>query len=87
MNKSATLSGLSYNANTSFEDEWIDLPASYHNQSTAFSFADGHSQLHHWLNPATIRIPQPDGTYLPIAVPPTANRDFDWMLDHMSIQK
>ena len=26
----------------------IDLPAVYHNRSSAFSFADGHSEMHHW---------------------------------------
>ena len=28
--------------------EWHDLPATYHNGATAFSFADGHSSLHRW---------------------------------------
>jgi prepilin-type N-terminal cleavage/methylation domain-containing protein/prepilin-type processing-associated H-X9-DG protein len=30
---------------------WIDGPAAYHSGSCAFSFADGHSELHKWLNP------------------------------------
>ena len=86
LNKSATLNGIVYGANTAVEDEWTDLPASYHNQSTAFSFADGHGLLHHWMNATTLRLPQPDGTYLPLAIPPNASTDFDWMLEHMSIQ-
>src|ERR1019366_2221565 len=28
-------------------DKWLNLPASYHNRSTAFSYADGHASLHH----------------------------------------
>ena len=31
---------------------WIDGPAAYHNGACAFSFADGHSEIHKWLNPA-----------------------------------
>jgi prepilin-type N-terminal cleavage/methylation domain-containing protein len=65
--------------------QWIDLPASYHNRSTAFSFADGHSQLHRWVNPGTIRIPQPDVPYLPIDVPADQSDDFNWVMDHMSV--
>jgi prepilin-type N-terminal cleavage/methylation domain-containing protein/prepilin-type processing-associated H-X9-DG protein len=67
-------------------DQWIDLPASYHNNSTAFSFADGHGSLHHWKEVNTIRPAQPDAAGLPIAVPSNASVDFDWMLEHMSIQ-
>ncbi|SPE52214.1 conserved exported hypothetical protein [Verrucomicrobia bacterium] len=34
----------------SMEDaQWVDLPAPYHNNSTSFSFADGHSEMHKWL--------------------------------------
>jgi len=29
---------------------WRELPASYHNGACSFSFADGHSEIHKWLN-------------------------------------
>lgn len=29
---------------------WSDLPASYHNGAAGFSFADGHSEIHKWIN-------------------------------------
>ena len=29
---------------------WSDLPASYHNGAAGFSFADGHSEIHKWVN-------------------------------------
>jgi prepilin-type N-terminal cleavage/methylation domain-containing protein/prepilin-type processing-associated H-X9-DG protein len=67
-------------------DQWIDLPASYHDNSTAFSFADGHAALHHWKEVNTIRPAQPDAAGLPIAIPASASVDFDWMLEHMSIE-
>jgi prepilin-type processing-associated H-X9-DG protein len=33
---------------------WSEEPAKYHNNACGFSFADGHSEIHHWLNPAHI---------------------------------
>jgi len=32
---------------------WVDLPASYHNYACCFAFADGHSEIHKWLNMGT----------------------------------
>jgi prepilin-type N-terminal cleavage/methylation domain-containing protein/prepilin-type processing-associated H-X9-DG protein len=44
-------------ADLGFNGQIIDLPAAYHNGAGAFSFADGHSELHKWLgnkfNPRT----------------------------------
>ena len=65
--------------------EWHDLPASYHNGSAAFSFADGHSSLHRWTQPDTYRPPIPDGANLPISVPSSGNQDLEWVLGHMSV--
>lgn len=65
--------------------QWIDLPASYHNNSAAFSFADGHSSLHHWLQASTSRPPLPDAANLPLTVSTGQSEDFNWVLDHMSI--
>ena len=31
-----------------------DVPASYHNAAGGFAFSDGHSEIHHWLNPKTV---------------------------------
>jgi len=33
---------------------WQDLPASYHNNACGFCFADGHGEIHKWLNPQTL---------------------------------
>jgi prepilin-type N-terminal cleavage/methylation domain-containing protein len=67
--------------------QWIDLPASYHNDATAFSFADGHSTLHRW-NLASTRPPaQPDAAGLPISLPANQLTDFDWMMEHMSVEQ
>jgi prepilin-type processing-associated H-X9-DG protein len=31
----------------------VDWPSSYHNGAGGFSFADGHSEIHRWLDPRT----------------------------------
>jgi prepilin-type processing-associated H-X9-DG protein len=70
-------------------DEWLHLPASYHNFSTAFSFADGHAEFHRWSKATTVRPPEPYAANLPIqipAAPPSESADFDWIIAHMSIQ-
>jgi prepilin-type processing-associated H-X9-DG protein len=33
---------------------FTELPASYHNNACGLSFADGHAEVHKWLNPATM---------------------------------
>ena len=67
--------------------EWHDLPATYHNGATAFSFADGHSQLHRWMQAGTYRPPLPDAANLPISLSADQKQDLDWVLDNMSIDR
>ena len=42
-------------------EEIVDFPASYHNNSGGFAFADGHSEIHKWtdwrlVKPASITL-------------------------------
>ena len=32
------------------EPEAVDFPADFHNNGCGFAFADGHSEMHHWLS-------------------------------------
>lgn len=34
---------------------WFNVPASYHNGATAFTFVDGHSEMHKWLVGKTVQ--------------------------------
>jgi prepilin-type N-terminal cleavage/methylation domain-containing protein/prepilin-type processing-associated H-X9-DG protein len=68
--------------------QWTDLPASYHNGATAFSYADGHAALHRWTQDMTVRPPLPHAANLPIVLsdsPAVSLADFDWIIKHMSI--
>ena len=70
-------------------DEWKNLPASYHNRSTSFSFADGHATLHHWIKMSTYRPPVAHAANLPIQISAVSseNADFDWVIEHMSVER
>jgi prepilin-type processing-associated H-X9-DG protein len=74
-----------YGGSVYSQAEWLDLPATYHNNATAFSFADGHSELHRWMVPSTIYPIQPDVPFLPIDIAANQRTDFNWLLDHMSV--
>ena len=68
--------------------QWQDLPASYHNPATAFSFADGHAALHHWVNAGTVQPAMPSAVNLPIKIPnepANAEADFQWVMEHTSV--
>lgn len=70
--------------------EWTDLPATYHNRSTAFSFADGHASLHRWGGSVVVQPNLANAVSLPIALSqsgssgPNDLSDFQWVMDHMS---
>jgi prepilin-type N-terminal cleavage/methylation domain-containing protein/prepilin-type processing-associated H-X9-DG protein len=34
--------------------EWIDYPASYHNNAGGITFTDGHAQIHQWKDPTVL---------------------------------
>ncbi len=42
--------------------DWIDCPTSLHVGSCAFSFADGHAEMHHWQGPIMKNAPFVQGT-------------------------
>lgn len=71
-------------ADYSYQPEWVDLPASYHNDSSALSFADGHSELHRWHG-TTIAAPIPDGAGVPRDVTAADKDDYIWLLQRTSV--
>jgi prepilin-type N-terminal cleavage/methylation domain-containing protein len=67
-----------------FRPEWVDLPASYHNDSSALSFADGHSEIHRWHG-STLAPARPDAANLPMYLPADSKDDFLWLLQRTSV--
>ena len=71
--------GIEYTATSDGENnEWSDLPASYHNGACGFAFADGHSEIHKWLNPNTDHPIVGNDNWLPLAVTGSAV-DINWV--------
>jgi prepilin-type N-terminal cleavage/methylation domain-containing protein/prepilin-type processing-associated H-X9-DG protein len=56
--------------------KWIDWPASYHNNGGAFTFADGHSEIHKWKDPETTPVIKPGVTLGAKTVP--NSQDLIW---------
>ena len=56
----------------------VDIPASYHNGSGGFSFADGHSEIKKWQDARTVEAFQ-KGTVTPYNRPCPNNPDIQWM--------
>ena len=76
-----------YFLNKAYDSGWIDLPASYHNGSGSFSFADGHSETHRWREAATLVPPRPEAASLPMSLPKNARKDFNWVMYRMSVDR
>jgi prepilin-type N-terminal cleavage/methylation domain-containing protein/prepilin-type processing-associated H-X9-DG protein len=68
------------------DESWRDLPGSYHGGATSFSFADGHSEIHKWLqvNGRTVYPVMRNTTSEPWANPSPKQMhfsDYEWMED------
>ena len=68
-----------------------DMPGIYHNNACGFSFADGHSELHRWLDSPTL---QPITGSGPNPPPPPASttgdpygKDIQWLHEHSTRPK
>jgi prepilin-type N-terminal cleavage/methylation domain-containing protein len=60
---------------------WQDFPAFYHNRAGCFTFADGHSEIHRWLDDGTMPPLQYEtATYVRKYVP--RNVDVAWFQEH-----
>jgi prepilin-type N-terminal cleavage/methylation domain-containing protein/prepilin-type processing-associated H-X9-DG protein len=61
--------GIQYTPTSDGENEqWSDLPASYHNGACGYAFADGHSEIHKWMNPNTAHPIVGNDGWLPLNV-------------------
>jgi prepilin-type N-terminal cleavage/methylation domain-containing protein len=65
---------------------FYDLPGSYHHRAGGFSFADGHSEMHRWLDDRTMPPLIFDGQVYD--QPRSANnRDVEWLQEHAARRK
>ena len=59
----------------------VDYPASYHNNAAGFSFADGHAEIHRWLDKRTMPALRHNGR-ITLGVNQPNNLDIKWLQDH-----
>jgi len=65
--------------------EWANYPSKLHGNSCAFSFADGHSEIHHWLAPGSI-LDTTYSTWIGIVITVVPNDpDIRWLGQHTSM--
>ena len=65
-------------------NNWQDIPASYHNGSCGFSFADGHAEVHKWQSNASKY--KVDFTYGPnMSFDAAGKRDMLWYKDRIQL--
>jgi prepilin-type processing-associated H-X9-DG protein len=61
---------------------WRNYPAARHANRGVFSFADGHSEIHPWLESSTRRLRAPTGSSPAPPYRGGRNRDLQWCSDH-----
>ncbi|MEN9572930.1 MAG: hypothetical protein RL514_785 [Verrucomicrobiota bacterium] len=75
--------GVAIKTNAAVAGLVIDYPANYHNLASAFSFVDGHTEMHKWEEPI-LKAP----VNYPIGPPGgTSIIDAQWLSDHASAPK
>jgi prepilin-type N-terminal cleavage/methylation domain-containing protein/prepilin-type processing-associated H-X9-DG protein len=62
-----------------YATEWVDMPASYHNNAAGFAFADGHSEIHKWKSTAIQKVRLTDMARIPAK---KGDVDVSWMSYH-----
>jgi prepilin-type N-terminal cleavage/methylation domain-containing protein/prepilin-type processing-associated H-X9-DG protein len=62
--------------------QWTDIPTKYHGNGCGFSFADGHSEIHKWLNPGSILTPTYTTTASKTQPIQPNNPDIMWVAKH-----
>jgi prepilin-type processing-associated H-X9-DG protein len=65
-------------------EQWVDKPATYHNNASGLSFADGHTELHKWRDGNLINYNGPLNTGVPVT---PGVGDLDWLMQRASILK
>ena len=61
------------------EDTWQNYPAVRHGLSSGFSYADGHSETHRWIEPSTPGLRDPNGFAPAPRYGTQRNRDLQWV--------
>jgi prepilin-type N-terminal cleavage/methylation domain-containing protein/prepilin-type processing-associated H-X9-DG protein len=58
---------------------FVDTPAAFHVNSATFSFADGHTENHRWLDGRTVAFARGGGDATGAGLPPVGDVDANWV--------
>jgi len=71
----------------SFTDDWLDTPSGRHGNSTGFVFADGHAEIHKWIDSDIQKATYGPGgipVYNPDIVGKAGPKDHAWFTNHIA---
>jgi prepilin-type N-terminal cleavage/methylation domain len=76
-----------FNNLKSYENRWLDAPSGRHGNATGFTFADGHAEIHRWVDSDVTQARINGGVvgprnidFLPVVGP----RDYAWFTNHIA---
>jgi hypothetical protein len=61
--------------------QMIDFPMSQHDSAGAFTFVDGHTEIHRWTDPRTMP-PLQQGQLIPLNINLPGDVDVTWLQQH-----
>jgi prepilin-type N-terminal cleavage/methylation domain-containing protein/prepilin-type processing-associated H-X9-DG protein len=64
--------------------DWLDMPSGRHGNATGISFADGHSEIHRWLDSDVTKKLGPPTPYNHNFLPKPGPKDWQWFADHLA---
>lgn len=71
----------------SFTDDWLDTPSGRHGNSTGFVFADGHAEIHKWIDSNIQKATHGSSgspVYNPDIVGKAGPKDHAWFTNHIA---
>ncbi len=66
---------------------WIHLPSSLHRQRGVLNFADGHVEVHHWLDSRTLVHLAPGAAYIQHGTPAANSPDLQWLAARTTVKR
>ena len=66
---------------------WIHYPSALHGQRGVVAFADGHVEVHHWLDARTMLQIAGGAAYIPHNISSPNNPDLNWIVQQTTSKK
>lgn len=79
------MAGYKAGSGRNLRSRMVDFPAGYHGGGGTMSFADGHAEIHVWVDPRTVP-PLDKDVELTLDVPQPNNDDVYWLQQHASAE-